>query len=171
MAANGSSLLHITSNLPCSLGGLSCEIFPVDLDSGEQSKTEVVPTGGATSSWPTPNRPSRRPTDHVHMVSSYFEGAESVSGLGLTQFQCTFQLGQTKAANGPRLRAETWLPDLGHDPQVGSPSGPQPTPMDARPKPTPTNAQLTPTDIQPTPVWSWVTVLGPWGPIRCGMWG
>ena len=26
------------------------------------------------------------PTDHVHMLSPYFKGAESVSGLGLPQF-------------------------------------------------------------------------------------
>ena len=44
----------------------------------------------------------------------------------------------------------------------------QETPTD--PKLTPTDIQLTQTDTQPTADWSWVNVLGPWGPIPCGMW-
>jgi len=97
----------------------------------------------------TPNRPNRRPTDHVHMVVPYFEGAESISGLVLPQVRF-FR---------PHLQAETWLPDLGHDPQVGSKSGPQSTPTDAQP---------TPNRPQPTPDQSRVNVVGPWGAIPCG---
>ena len=67
---------------------------------------------------PTPNRPNRWPTDHVHMVSPYFKGAESISGLGLPQF-----LGFWR-----RFGVETWSPDLGHPTLMGSKSGPQPTP-------------------------------------------
>ena len=100
------------------------------------------------------------------MVFPYFEGAESISGLGLPQFQ----------GFGPRLGAETGSPDIGHDPQMGLKSGPELTLTDAQPTPTdtqltPTDAQLTPTDTQPTADGSWVNVLGPRGPIPGGMWG
>ena len=57
------------------------------------------------------------------------------------------------------------------------PNRPQPTPTDTQPTTfvTQTDTQpttfVTPTDTQPTVDRSWANILGPWGPIPCGMWG
>ena len=67
------------------------------------------------------------------MISPYFKGAESISGLGLPQF-----LGL-----GSRFGVETWSPDLGHPPLMGSQSGPQPTPTDPNQRPTDPNRHPT----------------------------
>ena len=45
-----------------------------------------TPNQPPTNGQPIANQPNQKPTDSVHMVSPYFEGAESRSGLGLPRF-------------------------------------------------------------------------------------
>ena len=41
---------------------------------------------GSQTTQPPANRPNQQPPDSVHTAAPYFEGAESISSLGLPQF-------------------------------------------------------------------------------------